>query len=129
MTYDSKTLLHYWSQKPLSRRTLLVTVVVSTFANSAIGKAIGATAPIANFILGRPTSNSIALNILATEKVRAYVEYGYTKSKYTEKTSIDALETGVPKVIELKNLKASSKVYYRIRYAAGSAKTFQLQRR
>ena len=93
MTYDSKTLLHYWSQKPLSRRTLLVTVVVSTFANSAIGKAIGATAPIANFILGRPTSNSIALNILATEKVRAYVEYGYTKSKYTEKTSIDALVT------------------------------------
>ncbi|MEY3650042.1 MAG: hypothetical protein RL370_745, partial [Actinomycetota bacterium] len=62
MAYDSKTLIRYWSQKPLSRRSLLVAVVSLTFANSAIGKAIGATAPIANIILGRPTSNSIAVN-------------------------------------------------------------------
>ena len=125
MAYDSKTLIHYWSQKPLSRRSLLIAAVSSTFANSAIGKAVGATAPIANIILGRPTSNSIAVNILATEGVRTYIEYGYTKTKYTGKTSIDVLEAGVPRVLELNNLKAGSKVYYRLRYATGSSKTFQ----
>lgn len=125
MAYDSKTLIRYWSQKPLSRRSLLVAVVSLTFANSAIGKAVGATAPIANIILGRPTSNSIAVNILATERVRTYIEYGYTKTKYTGKTSIDVLEAGVPRVLELNNLKAGSKVYYRLRYATGSSKTFQ----
>ena len=86
MDYDAKTLLNYWSQRPLSRRSLFVAALATTFANSALGKAVGATAPIANVILGRPTSNSIALNVLASEKVRVYVEYGYSKSKYTGKT-------------------------------------------
>ena len=125
MNYDAKTLLNYWSQRPLSRRSLFVAALATTFANSALGKAVGATAPIANVILGRPTSNSIALNVLASEKVRAYVEYGYTKAKYIGKTSIDSVEAGLPRVIELKNLKVSSKVYYRLRYAIGSSKTFQ----
>ena len=107
MNYDSKTLLNYWSQRPLSRRSLLVAALATTFANSALGKAVGATAPIANVILGRPTSNSIALNVLASEKVRAYVEYGYTKAKYIGKTSIDSVEAGLPRVIALKNLKVS----------------------
>jgi hypothetical protein len=126
MTYDTKTFIHYWSQKPLSRRALLLTLVASTFANSAIGKAVGATAPIANVILGRPTSNSIAVNVLAAQKVRAYIEYGYTKSKYTEKTPIYMLENAVPKVVELKSLKASSKIYYRLRYTIDSSNTFQI---
>jgi len=125
MDYDAKTLLNFWSQRPLSRRSLFVAALATTFANSALGKAVGATAPIANVILGRPTSNSIALNVLASEKVRVYVEYGYSKSKYTGKTSIDSAEAGLPRVIEIKNLKASSKVYYRLRYAIGSSKTFQ----
>jgi len=125
MSYDSKTLLHYWSQQPISRRALLFTVIASTFANTSIGKAIGATVPITNLILGRPTSSSIALNILAAEKIRVYIEYGYSKSKYTEKTFIDSVEASIPKVLELKNLKPSSKVYYRLRYSANASKTFQ----
>jgi hypothetical protein len=125
MTYDSKTLLNYWSQSPLSRRSLLVAALVTTFANSALGKAVGANAPIANVILGRPTSNSIALNVLTLEKVRAYVEYGYTKAKYNGKTSTVSVEEGLPRVIDLKNLKSGSKVYYRLRYATGTSKTFR----
>lgn len=125
MTYDSKTLLNYWARKPLTRRSLLFAVIASSFANSAVGKAVGATAPIANVILGRPTNSSIALNILAAEKVNAYVEYGYSKTKYASKTSAVTVASGVPTTIELKNLKANSKIYYRLRYATGSAKTFQ----
>lgn len=125
MSYDSKTLLHYWAQKPLTRRSLLVTVAASTFANSAIGRAVGATSPIANVILGRPTNNSIALSILASEKMYAYIEYGYTKTKYTSKSPTIAIEAGNPAVMDIKNLRANSKIYYRVRYATGASKTFQ----
>ena len=125
MAYDSKTLLHYWAQKPLTRRSLFFAVAVSAFANTSLGKAIGATAPIVNVILGRPTNSSISLSILAGEKLSAYVEYGYTKTRYTGKSSTISIDPATPAVVELKGLKASSKIYYRIRYAAGNAKTFQ----
>ena len=125
MTYDAKTLLNYWAQKPLTRRSLLVAVAASAFANTAIGKAVGATPSIANVILGRPTNNSIAASILASEKISAYIEYGYTKTKYTGKSATLEIDPTNPGVIELKGLKASSKVYYRLRYAAGSSTTYQ----
>ena len=80
MSFESKTLLNYWAQKPLSRRSLLVAAAATAFANTALGKAVGATPSIANVILGRPTNNSIAVSILASEKLNAYLEYGYTKT-------------------------------------------------
>jgi hypothetical protein len=125
MSYDSKTLLHYWAQKPLTRRSLLLAAAASAFANTAIGQAIGATPSIANIILGRPTNYTIAMSILASEKINAYIEYGYTKTKYTGKSQTIAIEPGNPMVIDLAGLKASSKVYYRVRYATGNSKTFQ----
>ena len=125
MSYEPKVLLHYWAQKPLSRRSLLVAVAASAFANTSLGKAVGATPSIVNVILGRPTNNSIALSVLAAEKLNAYVEYGYTKTKYTGKSETFTIESGNPSVIELQGLKASSKVYYRLRYATGSSTTFQ----
>ena len=125
MAYDSKTLLNYWAQKPLSRRSLLVAAAASAFANTALGKAVGATPSIANVILGRPTNNSIAVSILAAEKINAFIEYGYTKTKYTEKSPTVSIEPNTPGVIDLAGLRANSKIYYRIQYAAGSSKTFQ----
>ena len=125
MAYASKTLLHYWAKKPISRRSLLVAVAVSAFANTALGKAVGASPSIVNMILGRPTNNSIALSILATEKVSAYVEYGYTKSKYSGKSSTVSIDQDNPFVIELTGLKANTKIYYRLRYATSGSSTFQ----
>lgn len=126
MTYETRTLLNYWAQKPFTRRSLFVAVAASAFANSSVGRAVGATAPVANVILGRPTNNSIALSILSSEKISAYLEYGYTKSKYTSKTNPLTISSGNPTTIELKNLKASSRVYYRIRYAVGTSKSYQV---
>lgn len=125
MSYDSRILLKFWIQQPINRRSLLLTVAASALANTALGKAVGATAPVANLILGRPTGNSIALSILTTEKINAFVEYGYTKSKYTSKTPTTLIEAGAPTAMEIKGLKSSAKVYYRLRYATGASKTFQ----
>ena len=125
MTYDSKTLLNYWAQKPLSRRSLLVAAATTAFANTAIGKAIGATPSITNVILGRPTNNSIALSLLASEKINAFVEYGYSKTKYSGKSAVISVEPGNPAVIDLTGLKASSKIYYRVQHATGNSKTYQ----
>jgi hypothetical protein len=124
MTFDSKALSQYWFRKSITRRSLFVTLFASAFLNTTIGRALGAATPISNLILGRPTSNSIALSILAKEKVRVYIEYGYAKSKYSKKSSIYLIEPNLPKVIELKNLRASSKVYYKLRYATASTKNF-----
>ena len=126
MAYDSRVLLNYWAQRPISRRSLLVAAATAAFANSAIGKAVGASASITNVILGRPTSNSIALSILASETLNAYIEYGYTKTKYSGKTPTIKVGAGLPAVIEIKGLKVNSRVFYRIRYASGTSKSFQM---
>lgn len=118
-------MLSYWAQRPISRRSLFIAVAVSAFASTAVGKAIGVSVPIANAILGRPTATSIALSILTTQNVKAYVEYGYSKAKYIAKSGTVSVTSGVPIVVELKNLRAGSRVYYRIRYASGSATVFQ----
>ena len=125
MSFNSKTLLNYWAEKPISRRSLIVAAAATAFANSTLGKAVGATPPIANLILGRPTSSSIALSILAQEKLSAYVEYGYAKGKYIGKSSKITVSAGTPAVLEIKDLKPNSRIYYRVRFSTGTSKTIQ----
>ena len=126
MSYQSRVLLNYWIQRPISRRSLLAAAGILALAQTPLGRAIGATAPTFNLILGRPTSSSIALSILASENLNAYIEYGYTKSRYTKRTEAIAVPMASPTVIELVGLKPDSKVFYRVRYATGSNKAYKL---
>lgn len=128
MAFDSKILLNYWAQKPLSRRSILFSLATAAIAQTSIGRAFGVTSPALNIILGRPTANSIAFNIISSEKVTAYIEYGYTKSRFVSKSASTTIDIESPTVIELKELRASSKIYYRVRYALGNSKTYEVGR-
>lgn len=70
------------------------------------------------------SSNYISINVTSSSAAKAYIEYGYTKSKYTEKTSVQTLAKAKVVTFTLSNLKAESKIYYRVRYALGSKTTF-----
>ncbi len=128
MSDYSKTLFTFWAEKPLSRRTLLVAAIATTFSNSSLGRAIGASKPTFNIILGRPTLNSIAMNIIASESMNVYVEYGYSKSQYTKRSSRTTIKANSPVVVELEDLKPNSKVYYRIRWISSKSNSSQVSK-
>jgi len=124
MSQQSTILFKAWAKSPISRRSLFGLAAMTALASTPIGKALGATTPVVNQILGRPTGTSVALSVLSSEDLVAFVEYGYTKTRYTNKSSQVGISSGNPAVFELTSLKNSSKVYYRVSYKTGSAKTF-----
>lgn len=121
MDQYSKSLVNSWIKAPLSRRGLIAAALATAFSQTLIGRAIGATSPTFTTILGRPTSSSVALSLLANEVSRVQIEYGYLKGKYSLKTSALDIVPGEPKVIELSKLKANAKVYYRVNNLTGDA--------
>jgi len=125
MSNEISYLFDAWKEHPISRRTLLGSLMVSFLASTSLGRALGVGQPVITQILGRPTNSSIAVSLLATEKITAYVEYGYSKSKYSGKSSTVTLSAGVPQVIELISLKPNSRIYYRLRYLTSNSKTAQ----
>lgn len=87
-------------------------------------------------ILGRPTDHTIALSVLATGNLEAFVEYGVEPRAYTEKTPPIKSQAGKPFEILLGHLKPNTHYAYRLRYrtpgdaqyALGSEESFETQR-
>ncbi|MCX6439511.1 MAG: hypothetical protein NT101_05800, partial [Actinobacteria bacterium] len=121
MSHDSKVLLKSWFKNPISRRSLFSLAAVTALASTPIGKAFGATAPVITQVLGRPTSTSIAINVLSSEQVSAVIEYGTTKTRYSSKSKEQMVAPSSPVVFEIDGLKAGTKVYYRVSYKASES--------
>jgi hypothetical protein len=68
-------------------------------------------------------SNSFSLAVTSNSIGRAYIEYGYSKSKYDAKTAIISLTKGIS-VINVVRLKSESKIYFRLRYLLGNKSTY-----
>ena len=124
MSQQSSILFKAWAKSPISRRSLFGLAAMTALASTPIGKALGATTPVVNQILGRPTGSSVAISILSSENLLAFIEYGYTKTRYSSKSSQATISSGNPHVFELAGLKSNSKVYYRLSYKTSSVKTF-----
>ena len=124
MTEQSKILFKGWIAHPFSRRSLFSAALISALASTSIGKALGATEPAINLILGRPTKSSIAISALAAEKLKAYIEYGYSKTRYTGKSQVISIEPGNPAVFEISGLKSNARVYYRVQYMTATGTSF-----
>lgn len=75
-------------------------------------------------ILGRPTDNSIALNIIAVKGMQAYVEYGLSTGIYNFKSTTYTSQNGEPIVVELTNLNKDTKYYYKVNYKKITDSTF-----
>lgn len=119
-----KTQLSQWINEPITRRSLLGSSIFIALSQSGVGKAFGVSAPVITQILGRPTGNSIALSVLSSQTLSAYVEYGYSRNKYSSKTLISELKQGEPFVFNITKLKNNSRLYYRLRFKAKDAKNF-----
>jgi hypothetical protein len=67
-----------------------------------------------NIILGRPTGNSVTLNLLAPRDIEFYVEYGKTSGSYTARTAISKLSKDKPTELKLTGLSKDTQYYYRL---------------
>jgi len=124
MTEHSRYLIKSWAKNPISRRSLLGAAFVTSIASTSLGRAFGATNPVINQILGRPTNNSIAISVLSSQEVTASVQYSYSKSSYSLISDQVSINPETPSVIELISLKPNTKIYYRIRYKNTGSNSF-----
>lgn len=89
-----------------------------------------------SIILGRPTTGSIALSMLATSDLEVYIEYGKGPGSYTGRTDAVNLQKDLPAVVEITGLDKDAGYYYRALsraagqadFTPGTAATFQTQR-
>ncbi|MCG3154252.1 MAG: hypothetical protein DKINENOH_00846 [bacterium] len=79
-------------------------------------------------LLGRPTNNSITMNLCADKDVEVYVEYGTQSSVYTKQSQPNSYPRETPFNIIINNLTPDSIYYYRVRYRMVGTNEF-LQRR
>ncbi|MEI7556442.1 metallophosphoesterase family protein [Candidatus Chlorohelix sp.] len=75
-------------------------------------------------ILGRPTKNSITVNIVPVKKLELYVEYGTESAKYTVQTKAITGEASTPVETLLENLQPNTRYYYRVKYREPGASSF-----
>ena len=84
----------------------------------------GAEAFLASEILGRPTADSITLNVVPAEPLEAYVEWGKTSGSYDQQTTTASLVASEPFVVLLDKLAADTGYFYRLRFRRPGEATF-----
>jgi len=104
----------------MNRRNFLLTSLIGLFASTPIGKAIAAV-PVTSKIIGDVSSSSFTVTITSSAAVRAYIEYGYSKSSIAGKTQSITIAKGSTQAVTVSNLKANSLIYYRVKYAIGTS--------
>ena len=75
-------------------------------------------------VLGRPTNQSIAANLLAPSAQSVYLEYGIRTGTYTGQIDAVALAANVPQEVTLPGLTANTRYYYRIRFRTPTATVY-----
>lgn len=77
-----------------------------------------------NIILGRPTDNAITASILFETNYDAYVEYGLQPGNYTGQSAIVNCVGGTPYELDVNNLAANTRYYYRLQYKPTGSGSF-----
>jgi hypothetical protein len=75
-------------------------------------------------ILGRPTDKSITVNTVADRDLDVYVEYGTKPGDYTGRVDSVRFAARKPIEIDIDNLQANTRYYYRLRYCQPGAVEF-----
>ena len=86
--------------------------------------------------LGRPTDQSITVNVVANTAYWVYFEYGTVSGTYTDQTATASAAADEPITLLIDGLTANTRYYYRMRYnddggstwAIGNEYTFHTQR-
>jgi hypothetical protein len=69
-----------------------------------------------SIILGRPTDTSITASVMFTQVYNYYLEYGLQPGIYNNNTATYTSVSNQPEEIELSQLTANTRYYYRLRY-------------
>ena len=104
----------------MNRRGFLKASFIGILVSTPLGRAMAA-APITARLLNNTTSSSFTLEVSTSTTVRIYVEYGYSKGSIAGKTAPTTVAKGATQSIVISNLKPSSIVYYRLKYAIGTS--------
>jgi hypothetical protein len=70
-------------------------------------------------LLGRPTSDSVTQNVVASTAIEAYVEYGLEPGVYTGATAVTSAPANEPLVLVIDGLASDTRYYYRLLYWTG----------
>lgn len=98
----------------LDRRSILKASLLSFIP---IASAEAASLSLSTKVTTPIGSNSARIQIITNQSVNVYIEYGFTRARYTFKSSVLAAKPGSNNFLALTNLKAQTKVYYRLRYS------------
>lgn len=87
-------------------------------------------------LLGRPTDQSVTVNIVPLKEMEIYFEYGTESGNYTNQTTIYSVVANNPLVAVIHTLQPDTRYYYRTRYCksgsgdflTGDEHTFHTQR-
>ena len=78
-----------------------------------IPQEVAALQPL-SLMLGRPTDRSVAVNVLSTDPLEGYFEYGTASQVYNEKTDVINFSPEKPLEIILDKLRSNTRYFYRI---------------
>jgi len=104
----------------MSRILILFLVIVFLSSLLPIGSGVLADATPITFsgeeLLGRPTDNSITINIVPDDNIDVYYEYGTSPGVYGTSTPILLATGGEPHEIVISGLAPNTRYYYRMLY-------------
>ena len=86
------------------------------FIFSSFALNYNALAQSSNIVLGRPTNNSITASVMFDVNKELFIEYGTQSGLYTNTTSPIINVSGIPDEIDLINLEANTRYYYRLHH-------------
>jgi hypothetical protein len=72
-------------------------------------------------LLGRPTADSVTVNVVANRAIEAYFEYGSVSGVYTNHTATASAAANAPIEVTINGLEADTQYYYRMVYRAVGA--------
>jgi hypothetical protein len=75
-------------------------------------------------VLGRPTDSSVVANAIAPTSLTAYLEFGPTTGLYSTQTAPVSLPANQPVELSISGLTSNTRYYYRLRFQAPGAATF-----
>lgn len=67
-------------------------------------------------LLGRPTDNSVTVQLQFADSVEVRVQYGTTTGNYTQQTPWVIFRDSIPAEIAITNLQPNTQYFYRVRY-------------
>ena len=75
-------------------------------------------------LLGRPTSHSVTINVVASAAIDAYFQYGTQPGQYSGQTSTASSPANEPLVVVLSGLQSDIRYYYRMMYRPAGTSTW-----